>query len=387
MASINTSVGNFTPIENSENINENSENVIVQSESTIGAEDEGYRYRYDSNKGVTFQVSDFNNIESVKVSGNYTQNFVEIPQYDLSSIHIFDDEEDYNFNYILSIIDGIGDKPNLYCTSKFFDKIIQQKNLRQPHGVNQLTHQRGIVVIDIQPLRKLVEDMRIAELNLDIDITNSKERRYVEVLRNIFVISNYTPSDEGLVSSPTINIRELIKYISFVSNKPPANYNERLLPAELIGDFRGYETATEYDPSDELSDSYNGEYAPVGRIGSSSEEEVLINGIYWVWNPSTSVWERVNQEDNEETSDTESDTGSENQGGTGNTGSGNQSGSGNTGSGNQGGSFGGASGDIGTGNNGSYSPIGRAGTSQGEIVTKVGHQWQWDGTRWLRFTL
>ena len=376
MASINTSVGNFTPIENSENINENSENVIVQSESTIGAEDEGYRYRYDSNKGVTFQVSDFNNIESVKVSGNYTQNFVEIPQYDLSSIHIFDDEEDYDFNYILSIIDGIGDEPNLYCTSKFFDKIIQQKNLRQPHGVNQLTHQRDIVVIDIQPLKKMVEDMRIAELNLDIDITNSKERRYVEVLRNIFVISNYTPSDEGLVASPTINIRELIKYISWVSNKPPADYNQRLLPAEIIGDFRGYETATEYDPSDVLSESYNGEYAPVGRIGEGDEEEVLINGIYWTWNPSTMAWERVNQEDNEETSDTESDTGSGNQGGSGNTGSGN------TGSGNQGGS-----GNTGSGNTGSYSPIGRAGTSQGEVVVLQTQPYLWDGTRWLRVTL
>ena len=77
------------------------------------------------------------------------------------------------------------------------------------------------------------------------------------------------------------------------------------------------------------------------------------------------AWERVNQEDNEETSDTESDTGSGNQGGSGNTGSGN----------------------TGSGNTGSYSPIGRAGTSQGEVVVLQTQPYLWDGTRWLRVTL
>jgi hypothetical protein len=62
--------------------------------------------------------------------------------------------------------------------------------------------------------------------------------RDIKVFRNLFVISNYEELESGrIVANSTYNIIELLKYISWVVSKPNPNYDDRLLPTNIIGEW------------------------------------------------------------------------------------------------------------------------------------------------------
>jgi len=242
-----------------------------------------------------YQVTQFNQLNTVRVFGKYSENFLDVPQYDLSELSVVNDDE-IQFNYILSIVDNNGAIPYSYCTPAFIDKLNSQLNLRRPYGVNELLHQRSVVLINLAPIKALIDDLRLAELGLDIDITNSNERTYVKVLRHLFMISNFKVDPvSGLKANPKEFIKPLIEYVAWVTSKPSGDYKNRLLPADYIGDFRGILTPAYNEPSNWTDTGLNfDDYAPIGRKGSVDEEEALYNGKYYSWNEELQKWERVN---------------------------------------------------------------------------------------------
>lgn len=253
-------------------------------------------------------VGDFEENGSIRVSGEYPQNFVDVPKYDLSKITVIEDEE-VDFNFILCLKDGEESLPRLFATKDFYELLIKNYNEKKPFGVNDIIEEKNIIVVDIKPLKSKVEDLRIQEINLDINLTTTDEKKYVEVLRHLFVHSNYEKdSTKGLQANPTYTDIELLRYISWVVSKPAQKYDERLLPAEDLGDFKGKEetTPSENEPSKKIEDEKdnNGNstnpspnlYPPIGRKGVEDEEEVFYNGKTWTWFEEDESWNLVNRD-------------------------------------------------------------------------------------------
>jgi len=260
---------------------------------------------------TTFKVGNFSKDGgSITIFGEYPQNQIDIPTYDLSTINIIDDS-DVNFDFVLCLKDGEDSEPKLFTTKLFYDSLVQNYNNKQPFRVNDIIDQRNIVVVDIAPLKQKVEKLRIIELNTDIDLTNVSEenRSYIELLRNLFVNSNYEKNDvDGLKANPTYTIIELIRYISWVVSKPSQNYDDRLIPAELLGEFtkRNDETPKEDEPSKKIEDETDDDgnstnpspnlYPPIGRRGVEDEEEAFYNGKTWTWFEDTETWMLTNSD-------------------------------------------------------------------------------------------
>ena len=308
MASINTSVGNFTPIESSENITIQTELVPTnagQMESDINLR----RTLDDDGSYTTTKVGDFDEIGYISLIGEYPQNRIDIPRYDLSKV-VSLGTDIANFNFILSL--KVGDEePKLFANKNVMIDLIAKYGKKEPIPVNYLINERKIVLIQLEPLNLLTEQMIATELSINLN-----SNKNVEVSRNLFTYTNYVSDEDGkLVANPSYDLNELIKYITWVVTKPNQNYDDRLLPSNVIGEWVSTintETNTETGEDEPSTDTTNVPPPP-------------------------------------------SDTGSGNQGGSGNT--------------------------------GSYEPVGRAGTSQGEVVVLQTQPYLWDGTRWLRVTL
>ena len=97
----------------------------------------------------------------------------------------------------------------------------------------------------------------------------------------------------GLKAEPTYDYIELVKYISWVVRKPNTNYNERILQANLLGQYGSIEVTTPSptQPSTNVTTTPpSTQYPPIGRKGVEDEEEVLFNGeLYW-WIESLQQW-------------------------------------------------------------------------------------------------
>lgn len=253
-------------------------------------------------------VGDFEENGSIRLSGEYPQNFVDVPKYDLSKIVVIEDEE-VDFNFILCLKDGEESLPRLFATKDFYELLVKNYNEGNPFGVNDIIEEKNIVVVDIKPLKEKVENLRTEELNLDINLTTTDEKKYVEVLRHLFVHSNYEKdSTKGLQANPTYTDIELLRYISWVVSKPAQSYDERLIPAEDLGDFKGFEeeVPSENEPSKKIEDEKDDDgnstdpspnlYPPIGRRGVEDEEEVFYNGKTWTWFEDTETWNITNSD-------------------------------------------------------------------------------------------
>lgn len=258
---------------------------------------------------VAVTVGNFEEIDKIRLFGEYTQNFVDVPKYDLSKINVIQDDE-VDFDFILCLKDGEDGLPKLFATNQFYTTLTNDYNQNNPIGVNDIIDERNVVVIDIKSLKEKVESLRIEELELDINLTTTSDKKYVEVLRNLFVRSNYkNDSVKGLEANPTYTTIELLRYISWVVATPPQNYDDRLLPTEYLGDFKGYneELPTEDEPSKQIGDDEddNGNptelspnlYPPIGRRGVEDEEEVVYNNKIWTWIEAIESWNIVNRDD------------------------------------------------------------------------------------------
>ncbi len=163
------------------------------------------RESLDDDEIVKQVVGDFSQNGSIRLSGQYPQNYVDIPTYDLSKLNIVSDP-DVDFNFVLCLKNGQDSIPKLFVTKRFYVTLTSNYANNRPFGVNDIIEEKNIVVIDIEPIKQKVESLRIEELNTDIDLTSvqESERKYVEVLRNLFVHSNYSKNDlNRLEANPT----------------------------------------------------------------------------------------------------------------------------------------------------------------------------------------
>jgi hypothetical protein len=280
----------------------NDNNVKVVSTSPILdslSPKETIREVIDSDGEVeAYRVSNISQNGYITLYGDYSQNSVDIPQFDLSSINVINDEE-VTFKFILCLKDGINSESQLFATSETYNKLQQQYKDNNPIPTNYLINQRKIVVVDIQPIKQKVEDLRIEELNLDINLSNVGEKDYVTLFKNLFVNSNYESDDvTGYKANPTYDIIEVLRYISWVVSKPPQNYNDRVLPADLLGQWGSIEdeTPSESEPSIETTNEPNlSEYPPIGRKGRYDEEEAIWNNRTIIWLESEDRWTLMNK--------------------------------------------------------------------------------------------
>ena len=253
---------------------------------------------------IPVKIANFVKNGIIRVTGRYSQNYFDFDTYDLSVLNVITDEE-VDFKFILCLKDGNDSIPQLYATKNLYETLVASYQYGNAIGVNDIINERNIVVIDLTPLKNKVEDLRVEELATDINLTNISERDYVQVLRNLFVISNYeTNESNGLTATPTYNLLELFKYISWVVSKPSNTYDERLLPAQLLGEWgnlQTLETPSEDEPSEEINNNVDNNnnptppppplYPPIGRAGNYDEEEVFRDSILWIWNEDETKWE------------------------------------------------------------------------------------------------
>ena len=233
----------------------------------------------------------------------YPQISIDFDRYDIESSITVLDNQDINFDFILCLKDGTEGIPDLYATKKLMDILAADYYNQKPFAVNSVIQKENIVVVDIKPLKEKVEALRAKELS--INLNRNEIAGQVEVRKNLFVYSNYQVGSGGVLeATPTYDIIELIKYISWVVTKPAANYDDRLIPANVLGDFDGYSPEEESVPADSPSEQTDtqttdngdtpppppGQYPPIGRMGVSDGETVFKDGDYWEWDTEYGTW-------------------------------------------------------------------------------------------------
>ena len=277
-------------------------NIEIAWNPNLYESERNFRRIEDENDGRTFAVSDINQIGEFTKYGTYNQNVVTIPKFDLSNITVLPEDSEYNsdgLNFILSIKDGETSIPKLYTTKKYYDSLVSNYTNKTPFKVNLDTHERSIVVIDIEPLAKKIAELREAELSINLNREGTDGK--IEISRNVFEYANYTKdANNTLTANPTYEISDLVKYISWVVSKPTGDYNKQLLYAGVIGDWTGEieETPDEDEPSNVVTTNTPPIiYPPVGRVGISDEERVFVSGILYVWNLTLNKWQTESERD------------------------------------------------------------------------------------------
>lgn len=264
----------------------------------------GIREIFNQDKEVVEKqrVGNFEEIAQIRIKGEYPQNYVDVPKYDLSKVNVLLDQ-DIEFDFILCLKEGLDSEPKLYASARFFQTLMKEYTVDgSPFAVNDIIEEKNIVVIDVKPLKEKVEFLRRKELS--INLNRNEVAGQVEVRKNLFVYSNYDVGSDGvLVANPSYDINELIKYITWVVSKPAANYDDRLIPVEELGDFDGYipeddaeddspstQTNTQTDDDGNPTDPNPNRFPPVGRRGVQPGETVVFNGKYWEWDADNEMW-------------------------------------------------------------------------------------------------
>ena len=264
----------------------------------------GIREIFNQDKEVVEKqrVGNFEEIAQIRIKGEYPQNYVDVPRYDLSKVNVLLDQ-DIEFDFILCLKEGLDSEPKLYASARFFQTLMKEYRVDgSPFAVNDIIEEKNIVVIDVKPLKEKVEFLRRKELS--INLNRNEVAGQVEVRKNLFVYSNYDVGSDGvLVANPSYDINELIKYITWVVSKPAANYDDRLIPVEELGDFDGYtpeddteddspsnQTDTQTDDNNNPTDPNPNRFPPVGRRGVQPCETVVFNGKYWEWDADNEMW-------------------------------------------------------------------------------------------------
>ena len=283
-------VNNITPIEtNDTDVEANTTTIPTnagQMEPTINN-----RITTDGFESNTSRVGNFSEIGYISLFGEYPQNRIDIPRYDLSKV-VSLNTDIANFKFILSIKNG-DDAPQLFANKNVMIELIAKYGRKEPIPVNHLINQRKLVVIDIAPLNDLTNRMRAAELS--INLNRNETNGQIEVTRNLYTYSNYQVGDGGiLVAEPSYDLNELIKYITWVVTKPNSNYDDRLIPSNELGEWNGSvpEPAGEDEPpTDTTNVPDNTSFPPIGRAGTEDAEEVMYDNQIWVWSAEFNIWQ------------------------------------------------------------------------------------------------
>ena len=244
----------------------------------------------DSDDIVYVKVSDFIESGQIRLTGRYSQNFVDVPKYDLTKINVLDD---ISLKFLVAIKETKTSAESVFFTSKvFYDELIKSYSEENPYFTNSVITQEKVVVITLADVKDLISDLHIRELNTFL----SKEP--VIVIKNLFEYSNYG-TDPNFEPNPTYELSELVRYIDWVVSKPSANYNERLLDPTEIGEwtklvYAESETVRTDDgiPGDDepsRNNNVEGTYPPINRKGAFINELVTTrSGEEFVW--TGEVW-------------------------------------------------------------------------------------------------
>jgi len=240
---------------------------------------------------IYVKISDFNQKGTITLVGNYSQNFVDLPKYDLSPIRIL---SGINFEFLLAIKETKTSPESVFYTSKrFYIKLLNLYAKNQPYLPNYMIKQERVVVVVLDGIKELINDLHIKELKTFL----SKEPTIV--MKNVFEFSNYGPEPDFEINS-TYDLDELVRYIDWVVSKPSPNYNERLLAENVIGEWNS--RVNDDDVIVEADDNGNAgedepptnndtpeQFPPIGRRGSYVGEIVESNfGVEFIWNGT--IW-------------------------------------------------------------------------------------------------
>jgi len=243
---------------------------------------------------IYIKVSDFNENGTIRITGDYLQNYVDFPKYDLSPLKIL---SDITFKFILGIKETQTSAETIYYTSKKFyeNELLSSYQNSEPYLVNNAIKQEKIVLVYLEQYKKKIESLRDVELKLPIqEIFDGG----LLIERNLFMNSNYqtdSTQEFGVKANPTYNIDELVRYVDWVVSKPSNDYDNRLLDAREIGKWNEIDTQTEVDttptptePSTNVTTPPTN-YQPIGRIGSyvgeiittSDGDDYEWTGTFW----------------------------------------------------------------------------------------------------------
>ena len=131
---------------------------------------------------VKSTISKFKKNGFIRVSGEYSSNYVDFPSTDISNIKVVDGT---SFRFILSIKNTINDaNPILYTSKSFYDELVYSYSQNNPYYVPAATKVPAIVVITLDTLKQKVESLHFNELNSTAD-------NGVLVLKNLFALQQY----------------------------------------------------------------------------------------------------------------------------------------------------------------------------------------------------
>jgi hypothetical protein len=241
-------------------------------------------------------ISKFESNGTIRISGEYTSNYVDFAKIDISNIKVVDGT---SFRFILSIKNNINDaNPILYTSKSFYDELVYTYSQNNPYYIPAATKVPAIVVITLDTLKQKIESLHDSELNRTAD-------NGVLVIKNLFANANFNididPSVEDYkkaVSNPTYNIDDIVRYIDWVVSKPNANYEERLLGGKTLGRWKynnnNKETIDSTLPKvDELPNNLNNPttFPPFGRPGDYQNEiETDDSDNQWQWDINNQKW-------------------------------------------------------------------------------------------------
>jgi hypothetical protein len=244
-------------------------------------------------------ISKFEKNGFIRISGEYSSNYVDFPTTDISNIKVVDGT---SFRFILSIKNTIDDaNPTLYTSKSFYDELVYTYSQNNPYYVPAATKVPAIVVITLDTLKQKVESLHDSELNRTAD-------NGVLVLKNLFATANFDikidPSVKDYkkaVSNPTYNIDDIVRYIDWVVTKPNPNYEQRLLSGKKLGRWKYNTNKNEtidsaFPKGDELPNNLNNPttFPPFGREGDfQNEVDTDTNGNDWQWDINTKKWVQI----------------------------------------------------------------------------------------------
>lgn len=257
---------------------------------------------------IYVKISSFNEDGKIRITGDYSQNYVDFPKYDLSPLKVLDD---ISFKFILGIKETETSPKTIYYTSKTFyeNELLSSYQNNEPYLVNNTIKQEKIVIVYLEKYKKKLEDLRNSELSLPIQEIFSGG---ILMEKNLFMNSNYSTDSTqqyGVKATPTYNMRELVKYVDWVVSKPSNDYDNRLLDEREIGKWNEVDTQPQETtnittspnepPLETTNNTNTPSYPPVGRIGDFTGEIVqLSNGDEYQWIGSSWVsYDRGNDYD------------------------------------------------------------------------------------------
>lgn len=215
---------------------------------------------------------------SIRVTGQYPQNFIDVPTYDLSKIKVIPDT---NFKFIIRLRMGEEYSKDYYTSKIFYDVLQNSLNNKDPHLSNQYLRKSAIIDIDLMPLLTRIRTFRDIELSKQVVVT-----------KNLFLRSEGNSESFNEVLE-TILYDDLIKYINWIVAKPSNDYDMRLLSPKQIGESVLFieEEIIEPQPPvvpSETDPPYSQNqrpFDPVGRPGAYLNEIVMaIDGNEYRWN-------------------------------------------------------------------------------------------------------